>query len=169
MVEKWAMILLIGVALFFAGFLKGCQHGQREHEVYLAKMEAASAELLLSVNKRNTALKNKYVAEAKERDRRYDKDITKIRSDAAAAVDSALAVGLFDPGQSSGGAATPGAGCTGAIAEPPAERRLSDGLTRFLIKQAGLADETRLYAEHCYRFVNKLPLTPVEEGDKKPE
>lgn len=30
--EKWAIVLAIGVALFFTGFIKGCQYEQAEYK-----------------------------------------------------------------------------------------------------------------------------------------
>lgn len=43
MLEKWALIALIGIALFFTGMIRGCVHERDKWEAASAKAEAEAA------------------------------------------------------------------------------------------------------------------------------
>ncbi len=123
MLEKWAMILLIGIALFGIGFTKGCSYASKEHDLYVAKMEADSEKLLNTVLQRNAAKLKQYDADAKLKDVDHAKEIAKIR----AARIAATGVKLFDPGsQGCGSPGSPGKDDTGKPESGTASRELSE-------------------------------------------
>lgn len=151
MLEKWAMIALIGISLFGIGFAKGCQHATKDHDLFVAKMTADSEKLLGQVLQRNTALKAKYDEAAKQKDTEYAKTIATIRARA----NSAAGIRLFDPAsQGCGSPTAPGKDSTGSTEGATAPRELSGKLTQFLVTEATRADEVKAYADTCYAWVN---------------
>jgi len=151
MLEKWAMIVLIGISLFGIGFAKGCQHATKDHDLFVAKMTADSEKLLGQVLQRNAALKSKYDSEAREKDKSYANTIAAIR----ARSNAAAGVRLFDPAsQGCGSPAATGKDGSGSVESASTGRELSGKLTQFLVTEATRADEVKAYADTCYAWIN---------------
>ncbi len=152
--------LLIAAGLFGSGWLTGCNYGSRE----LTKFKVDADALLEKTKAQNTIKEARDAKIAQDSSDKYNSDILELRTKLAVALKSPR---LRDPGArptppaqacTNTGTVKTEASTTDIPARPtdvqqPVE--LSKEFSDFLITQASKADELAVWANSCWKFVNK--------------